>query len=80
MATQYNDRFSEAEEELSEKSGYVCPSCDTYYSKQKNKKRVIAASEGHLDPKYKDRFSQASEELSEKSGYVCVSCNANHGM
>jgi len=46
MATQYKDRFSEAENELSDKSAYSCTSCDSYYSDEKNKKRSRTVS-GH---------------------------------
>jgi hypothetical protein len=46
MATQYKDRFSQAEDELSEKSAYICTSCDTYYNKEKDKKRVRSAALG----------------------------------
>jgi len=45
MATQYKDRFSEAEEELSEKSAYICTSCNTFYGKEKAKKQADAAGQ-----------------------------------
>lgn len=47
MASQYKDRFSEAEHELTEKSAYICTSCDNYYSGEKNKKRTKLATPGH---------------------------------
>jgi rubrerythrin len=49
MAKQYKDRFSEAEEELSKKSAYVCTSCNTYYAKEKAKKRVASDAGQSVD-------------------------------
>jgi transcription initiation factor IIE alpha subunit len=39
MTTQYKDRFSEAEKELSEKSAFICESCKTKYGKDEARKR-----------------------------------------
>jgi transcription initiation factor IIE alpha subunit len=34
MSEQYKDKFSKASAELSEKSAFICKSCDTKYSKK----------------------------------------------
>ncbi len=63
MSKQYTDRFSEAEKELSEKSAFICESCNTKYDKEEALRQ------------YKDRFTEAEKELSEKSAFICESCN-----
>jgi hypothetical protein len=47
MSKQYKDRFSEAEYELSDKSAYICTSCNTFYNKEKDKKKVRTSATGH---------------------------------
>jgi transcription initiation factor IIE alpha subunit len=39
MSDKYKDRFSNAERELSEKSAFVCESCNTKYSKSDAEKK-----------------------------------------
>jgi hypothetical protein len=39
MMTQYKDRFSKAENELSEKSAFICESCKTTYGKEVARKK-----------------------------------------
>jgi PHP family Zn ribbon phosphoesterase len=39
MAEKYHDRFSEAEEELSEKSAFTCTSCNKKYHKKDAEKK-----------------------------------------
>ena len=46
MARQYRDRFSEAENELTEKSAYTCTSCDIHFRKGSAKKQTRAAEAG----------------------------------
>lgn len=42
MSDKYKDRFSEASKESTEKSGYVCESCNTQYSKDEAKKKDLS--------------------------------------
>ncbi len=35
MSEKYSDKFTEATEELQQKSGFICESCKTTYSKDK---------------------------------------------
>jgi len=46
MARQYKDRFSEAENELTEKSAYTCASCDIHFKKENAKKQVRSVEAG----------------------------------
>ena len=46
MARQYKDRFSEAENELTEKSAYVCTSCDIHFRKANAKKQIRSIEAG----------------------------------
>jgi len=39
MSKQYHDRFSNAEDELSEKSAFVCESCNKKYSRKAAEKQ-----------------------------------------
>jgi hypothetical protein len=48
MARQYKDRFSEAENELTEKSAYTCTSCDIHFKKENAKKQVRSVEAGSL--------------------------------
>lgn len=66
MFKKYTDRFSEAEKELSDKSAFICDSCNKKYDKEEALRQ------------YKDRFTVAEKELSEKSAFICESCNAKH--
>ncbi len=42
MAAKYTDRFSDAETELSEKSAFVCESCNKKYKKDEAKKQGMS--------------------------------------
>ena len=42
MTKKYSDRFSEATEELEEKSGFVCETCNKTYSRDKAVKNKMA--------------------------------------
>jgi|GEM_PF-2590173 len=68
------DRFSEAVEELQEKSPFVCVNCGHPHD--------IVKVQKHLRPKpgeeVKDRFSEAVKEEGEKSAFVCESCGHSH--
>lgn len=66
MSKQYTDRFSEAEKELSDKSAFICESCNKKYDKEEALRQ------------YKDRFTEAERELSEKSAFICESCNTKN--
>ncbi|MGD9020121.1 MAG: hypothetical protein PVF84_07710 [Desulfuromonadales bacterium] len=48
MARQYKDRFSEEENELTEKSAYTCTSCDIHFKKENAKKQVRSVEAGSL--------------------------------
>ena len=63
MSPKYTDRFSEAEKELSDKSAFICESCNKKY----DEKEALS--------QYRDRFTGAEKELSEKSAFICESCN-----
>ncbi|MDT8443434.1 MAG: hypothetical protein RQ722_04020 [Desulfuromonadales bacterium] len=39
MSKEYTDRFTEAEKELQEKSGFICESCNKKYHKDEAKKQ-----------------------------------------
>lgn len=39
MTKQYQDRFSEAEKELQDKSAYICESCNKKYPKKEAKEK-----------------------------------------
>lgn len=39
MTSEYRDKFSESEKELSEKSAFVCDSCKTKYSRSEAKEK-----------------------------------------
>lgn len=41
MADKYSDKFTEATEELQEKSGFVCESCKKTYSRDKAVKQEM---------------------------------------
>jgi len=66
MSKKYTDRFSEAEKELSDKSAFICESCNKKYDKEEALRQ------------YKDRFTGAEKELSEKSAFICESCNTKN--
>lgn len=62
------DRFTEALEELQQKSPFECVSC-THHDITTGREQT--AAEGHG---VRDRFSEAVEESGEKSAFVCESC------
>ncbi len=39
MSEQYNDKFSEASQELEDKSAFICKSCNRKYDKKTEKKK-----------------------------------------
>jgi predicted metal-binding protein len=42
MSDQYHDRFSKASKELSEKSAFICESCNKKYQKKEAEKKDMA--------------------------------------
>jgi rubrerythrin len=64
------DQFTEAVEEMEEKSHFVCVSCGHPHKIAKGSGRTAAAPGESLH----DRFSEAVKESGEKSAFVCESC------
>jgi len=56
MATKYSDRFSEATEELQEKSGFVCESCNKTYSRDEAVKQDMACCNRTLKELVQESF------------------------
>jgi rubrerythrin len=63
------DRFSEAMEEMQEKSAFTCVSCGHHEITQVHEQ--MAMRTGKM---LHDRFSDAVAELEEKSAFICESC------
>ena len=40
MSEEYKDKFTEASKDLQDKSGYVCKTCDTKYSKKEAQEKA----------------------------------------
>jgi hypothetical protein len=62
------DRFTEAMEELQQKSPFVCASCNEHHDIA-----MEHGSDAHGEI-IRDRFTEAVEESEEKSAFVCESC------
>ena len=64
------DRFSEAMEELQEKSPFVCTSC----GHPNDITKVHEQLRGETNVDFHDRFSDAVKEQGEKTAFKCDSC------
>lgn len=56
MSTQYTDRFSEATEELEDKSGFVCETCNKTYDKEQAVKRDMTCCNRTMKELVKESF------------------------
>ena len=56
MTTKYSDKFSQATEELREKSGFACETCNKTYSKDEAVKKDMACCNRTLKELVQESF------------------------
>lgn len=70
------DIFTEASQELQEKSPFVCTSCGHPHDIVKVREQVVAK----VDTSYHDHFSDAVAEEGEKTAFKCEGCGKKQSI